>query len=77
MKYIPNAIKFDTQSMSSSLIVNMIFEIANLAPKSKTCADLVSKLRHAPIFIEFGTKYKSEMLIVNMVLGIPDPNPKL
>ena len=55
----------------------MIFEIANLGPKSKTCADLVSKLRYAPIFIEFGTKYKSEMLIVNMVLGIPDPNPKL
>ena len=77
MKYIPNAIKFDTQGMSSSLIVNMIFEIANLAPKSKTCADLVSKLRHAPIFIEFGTKYKSEMLIGNMVLGIPDLNPKL
>ena len=63
--------------MSSSLIVNMIFEIANLAPKSKTCADLVSKLRHAPIFIEFGTKYKSEMLTGNMVLGIPDLNPKL
>ena len=55
----------------------MIFEIANLAPKSKTCADLVSKLRHAPIFIEFGTKYKSEMLTGNMVLGIPDLNPKL
>ena len=36
--------KFGTQSRSSSLIVNMIFEIADLDPKLKTLADLVSKL---------------------------------
>ena len=44
MKYIPNAMKFDTQSRSSSLIINMIFEIADLDPNLKTWADLVSKL---------------------------------
>ena len=36
MKYIPNAIKFDTQSRSSLLIINMIFEYL---------ADLVSKFQ--------------------------------
>ena len=30
MKYIPNAMKFDTQSRLSSLIINMIFETVNL-----------------------------------------------
>ena len=33
----------------------MIFEIADLDPKLKICADLVSKLQCAPIFMEFGT----------------------
>ena len=33
MKYVPNAMKCDTQSRSSSLIINMIFEIADLDPK--------------------------------------------
>ena len=39
--------KFDTQSRSSLLIINMIFEIADLNPKLKTWADLVSKLQYA------------------------------
>ena len=39
--------KFGTQSRSSSLIINMIFEIADLDPKLKTWADLVSKLQCA------------------------------
>ena len=47
MKYIPNAMKFGTQSRSSSLIINIIFEIADLDPKLKTWADLVSKLQGA------------------------------
>ena len=51
MKYVPNAMKCDTQSRSSSLIINMIFEIADLDPKLKTWPDLVSKLRCAPIFM--------------------------
>ena len=33
MKYIPNAMKFGTQSRSSLLIINMIFEIADFDPK--------------------------------------------
>ena len=41
MKYISNFMKFGTQSRSSSLILNMIFEIADLDPKLKTW-DLVS-----------------------------------
>ena len=36
MKYICNAMKFDTQSRSSSLIINMIFEIVDLDPKLNT-----------------------------------------
>ena len=47
MKYNPNAMKFGIRSMSSSLIINMIFEIADLYPKLKTWADLVSKLQYA------------------------------
>ena len=39
-KYIPNAMKFGNQSRSSSLIINMIFGIADLDPKLKTWADL-------------------------------------
>ena len=36
MKYIPNAMKFGTQSRSSSLIINMIPEIADLNSKLNT-----------------------------------------
>ena len=43
MKYIPNAMKFGTQSRSSSLIINMISEIADLDSKLNTWADLVLK----------------------------------
>ena len=38
MKYIPNAIKFGTQSMSRLLIINMVFEIADL--DSERCTSL-------------------------------------
>ena len=53
MKYIPNAMKFGNQSRSSSLMINMIFEIADLEPKLKTWADLVSKLQSAWFFFFF------------------------
>ena len=43
MKYIPNAITFGNQSRSSSLIINIIFGIASLDPKSKTWTDVVSR----------------------------------
>ena len=36
MKFIPNAMKFGTQSRSRSLIINVTFEIENLDPKLKT-----------------------------------------
>ena len=40
-----NAMKFGSQSRSSSLVINMIFEIADLDPKLKPWADLVSELQ--------------------------------
>ena len=39
--------KLGTQSKSSLLIINTIFEIADLDPKLKTWADLISKLQCA------------------------------
>ena len=47
MKYVANAMKFDTQSRSSSLIINTIFEMVDLDPKLDSWADLVSKLQCA------------------------------
>ena len=47
MKYIPHASKFGTQSRSSSLIINMTFDVADHDPKLKTWADLASKLQYA------------------------------
>ena len=41
--------KLSTQGRSSSLIINIIFEIADLDPKLKTWVDLVSKLQWAQI----------------------------
>ena len=35
MKNIPNAMKFSAHSSSSLLIINMMFEIADLGPKLK------------------------------------------
>ena len=49
MKYIPNVSKFGTQIRASSLIINMIFEVADLDPKLKTWADLASKLQCARV----------------------------
>ena len=77
--------KFSTQSRSSSLIINMIFEIADLDPKLKTsamCLKMVEmsdglKIAKGPIFMKFGTQKKSNMLIMNIVLGIDDLDPKL
>ena len=45
MKYIPNGMKFDTQSLLGLLIVNMTFEIVDLDLKLNTWVDLVSKLQ--------------------------------
>ena len=51
MKNIPNAMKFSAHSSSSSLIINMIFETADLGSKLKAWAHLISKL-NAPDFFE-------------------------
>ena len=50
MKYILNAMKVTTQNRSSSLIIYMIFQTADLDPKLQTWADLVSKLQYAPTY---------------------------
>ena len=43
--------KLDTQRRSSSLIINIIFVIADLVdPKLKTWADLISKLKCAQFY---------------------------
>ena len=56
MKYIANAMKFDTQSRLSWLILNMIFENSESSPEIKNLGtDLVSKLQCAPPFMKFGT----------------------
>ena len=39
--------KFGNQSRSSLLIINVIFDFADLDPKLKTWADLVSKFQCA------------------------------
>ena len=75
MKHIPNAMKFSSQSRSSSLIINMIFEIEDLDPKLKIWANLISKLQCAQFFMKFGTHNKSSMLIIN--ISIDDLDPKL
>ena len=76
MKYTPNAKKFGTQNNLSTLIINMIFKIADLDPKLNTWADLVSKLLVAN-FIKFGTQNKLNMLIMNILVGSDDLDPKL
>ena len=77
MKYIPNAMKFGTQSRSSLLIINMMFEIAYLHPELKTWTVLVKKIAMCPIFMKFDAQNKSNMLITNIALGIDDLDPKL
>ena len=55
MKNIPNAMKFGTQSRSSSLIINMMFEIADLESLGK----VGFKIAMCLIFMKFGNKNKS------------------
>ena len=75
MKYIPNAMKSDDQGKSSSLILSIIFEIADLDPKLKAWVELKTAIR--PIFINIGTQNKSNMMIINKLIGIDDLDPKL
>ena len=56
MKYIPNAMKIGSQSWSSSLIINMISEIADLDLELKTWANVVSKLQCARFLWNFALR---------------------
>ena len=58
MKYIPNAMKFGTQSRSSLLIINMIFEIADLDLKLNICS-FGLKIAMCLIFMKCGAQNKS------------------
>ena len=77
--------KFGTQSRSSSLIINIMFEIADLELKLKTLADCLKiikmsnglKIAMCSILKKFGTQNKSKMLIMNIFLGFHDLDPKL
>ena len=77
--------KFGTQSRSSSLMINMIFEILDLDPRFKILADCLKmvkmsdglKIVMCPIFMKFSTQHKLSMLIMNIVFGINDLDPKL
>ena len=57
--------KFGSQTRSSSLIINMILEIAILDPKIKNLDRFSLKIAMCPIYMKFGTQNKSNMLIVN------------
>ena len=60
--------KFGTESMSSSLIINMIFEIADLDP-NLYLDRFGLKIAMCLIFMEFGTQSKLNMLIMNILIG--------
>ena len=66
MKYILNAMKVTTQNRSSSLIIYMIFQIADLDPKLQTWADLVSKLH----MLQLTTQYTTIMITVIAIIII-------
>ena len=58
MNYIPNAMKFDTQSRPIWFILNMYLKIADLDQELTFWANLVQTLRFALIFMKFGTHNK-------------------
>ena len=77
MKYIPDVMKFDNQIRSSLLIINMIFEIADLDPKLKTWANLVPKLKFSQIFMKFDTHSKSNVLNIDILVTKFDPKTEM
>ena len=68
--------KFGNQSRSSSLIINMIFKIVDLDPKSKTWPDLVSKLQCARFLWNLALN-KLSKLIIDILIRIDDLDPVL
>ena len=71
--------KFGTQSRSSLLIINMVFEISDLDPK--LYLDRFGlKIAMCMIFIKFGTQNKLNMhyeWIMNILIGIDYLDRKL
>ena len=65
--------KVGTQSRSSSIMVNMIFEIADLECLGRFGLKIVMYL----IFIKFGTRNKLNMLLMNILIGIDYLDQKL
>ena len=61
--------KFGTESKSSLLIINMIFEIADLEPKLYLDR-LGLKIAMCLIFMKSGNQNKLNMLIMNILVGI-------
>ena len=68
--------KFGTESRSSSLIINMIFEIADLDLKLYL-GRFGLKIAMCLIFMKFDTQNKLNMLIMNMLIGIDYRDCKL
>ena len=66
MKNISNAMKFGPESRSSLLIINMIFEIADLESLGRFGLRIAMCL----IFMKFDNQNKSNMLIMNILVGI-------
>ena len=67
---------YDNQSRSSLLIINIMFEIANLDPKLKTWGRIGLKTATYPIFMKFNNLNKSNLLIMNILTEIDDFVPK-
>ena len=61
--------KFGTQSRSSSLIINTIFEIVDLDSKLKTWGRFGLKIAMCPIYMKFDTLNKPNMLMMNIILA--------
>ena len=68
--------KFGTESRSSTLIINMIFEIADLDPELYL-SRFGLKIAMCLIFMKFGTQSKLSIQIMIIVLGTDYLDPRL
>ena len=64
--------KFGTQSRSSSLIINMIFEISDLESLERFGLKIAMCL-----IMKFENQNKSNILIMNILIGMDYLDPKL
>ena len=69
--------KFGTQIRSSSLIIIVIFGIADLEPKLKAWADRFGlNIAMCLNFMKFGNQCKSNMLLMDILIGTDDLDRK-